>query len=156
MRQDFLYRIHVISVHLPPLRERKEDFRLLVEHFLEVYDPDGKKSLPPQIHTALLNHRWPGNVRELQNTIHRFVTLGELDFIDLSPDIRRQSELFDTVVLPDSGLSLAVMMEEVEKRIIIQHFERNNWHQNDTALALQVDRKTLYRKVKQYNISKPE
>ena len=81
IREDFFYRIHVIPIHLPSLRERKEDIPLLVEHFVEKF---GKgKNLPPltpRIMEALRAHDWPGNVRELQNTVFRYLTLKKLDF----------------------------------------------------------------------------
>ena len=82
MRKDFFYRIHIIPLHLPPLRERKEDIPLLIEHFMQNHPPS--KNLPTitlRVMEALTSYDWPGNVRELQNTLHRYVTLGEVDFL---------------------------------------------------------------------------
>ncbi len=82
MREDFLYRIHIIPIHLPPLRERKEDIPLLIEDFMQNYP--SSKNLPTitaAVMEALTSYDWPGNVRELINTMHRYVTLGEVDFL---------------------------------------------------------------------------
>ncbi len=156
MRQDFLYRIHVIPIHLPPLRERKEDIRLLIDHFFEMYDSEGTRVLPSQIRKSLHSHPWPGNVRELQNTIHRFVSLGKLDFLELQPEEERQDKnMLDFELLGDRS-SLSTMMENLERQVICNCFEEHNWHQSKTAAALQIDRKTLYRKMKQYGINRPD
>jgi len=155
MRQDFLYRIHVIPVHLPPLRDRKEDIRLLIDHFFELYDQENSKSLPSNIRKSLLSHPWPGNVRELQNTIHRFVTLGKLDFLMLEPDDIMQDNTSLLPEISDETHSLPETMDHLEKQVIIRIFEKNNWHQSRTANALKIDRKTLYRKMKQHEIEKP-
>jgi PAS domain S-box-containing protein len=82
MREDFFYRIHIIPIQLPPLRERKDDIPLLVYHFMnEIGDSDGKhQSFPGEILDAMVDYDWPGNVRELQNVINRYLTLGEIDF----------------------------------------------------------------------------
>ena len=81
IREDFFYRIHVIPIHLPPLRERKEDIPLIVEHFVEKLGKGkGLPPLTPQIMEALKSHDWSGNVRELQNTVYRYLTLKRLDF----------------------------------------------------------------------------
>ncbi|MBW2739331.1 MAG: sigma-54-dependent Fis family transcriptional regulator [Deltaproteobacteria bacterium] len=83
MREDFFYRLHVIPITVPPLRERKEDIPLLVEHFLKLYcDSKEKQSLPGKIFEALHNHNWPGNVRELENVLKRYLTIQRLDFIN--------------------------------------------------------------------------
>ena len=77
MREDFFYRIHIIPIHLPPLRERKEDIPLLIEHFMQNYPPPSK-NLPKitiRVMEALTSYDWPGNVRELINTMHRYLTL---------------------------------------------------------------------------------
>ncbi len=156
MRQDFLFRLHIIPITLPPLSERREDIPLLVEHFLNLYAPDEKKTLSDRVNSALLAHHWPGNVRELQNTIHRFLTLGKLDFLDLGTGNHKQPDSFESLEITTETLSLSSMIEVLEKRIITDRFRKNNWHQSKTADSLQVDRKTLYRKIKHYNIQKPD
>ncbi|MGL1931548.1 MAG: sigma-54-dependent Fis family transcriptional regulator [Desulfotalea sp.] len=144
MRRDFFYRIHVIPINLPPLRERKEDIILLIEHFLDIYDPERAKILHSQIRSLLQSYEWPGNIRELQNTIQRYLTMGTIDFIDISENDKKL----------DNSNSLTDMIEEFEKQIIIQQCERYDWHQGKTAEALQIDRKTLYRKLKHHDITK--
>ncbi|WP_163340262.1 sigma-54-dependent Fis family transcriptional regulator [Desulfopila sp. IMCC35008] len=155
MRQDFLYRIHVIPINLPPLRERQDDIRLLIDHFFEMYDQDGTKELPTQIRKMLHTHSWPGNVRELQNTIQRYITLGKLDFIDISSEENRGGNLLDLVDVPEEISSLSALLEEVERQILTRSFELYEWHQGKTAQALKIDRKTLYRKMKSLDIVKP-
>lgn len=144
MRLDFFYRIHVIPINLPPLRERKEDIRLLIEHFLDLYDPEETKTLLPQIRNLLQSHTWPGNVRELQNTIQRYLTIGTVDFIDSLGDDEEE----------DNDNSLSCMVEAFEKQVIIQQCEKHNWHQGKAAQSLKIDRKTLYRKLKQHAINR--
>ncbi len=151
MRQDFFYRIQIIPVYLPPLRERKEDISLLLDHFLEQYD---KKDIPPitaKIREALHSYDWPGNVRELQNTIHRFITLKKLDFIEIdSIDPVYGEELPDMDF--DDSFSLAESMETYEKKILEKALNNHNWHKTRAADALKIDRKTLFNKMKKYNL----
>ncbi len=154
IRHDFLYRLHIIPVYLPPLRERKEDILLLIEHFLTKYDSDNIPALTPSIYKRLSEYPWPGNVRELQNTIHRFINLKKLDFMELNLTDAPDKTLLDGIELPQNSLPLAASMEEIERKIITHTFEEHNWHQGKTADALQIDRKTLYRKMKQLNIVK--
>ncbi|MFP4310153.1 MAG: sigma 54-interacting transcriptional regulator, partial [Desulfococcaceae bacterium] len=80
MRSDFYYRIHVVPIHLPPLRQRREDIPMLVEHFLQRHDPERRPAVSPNMMEALRGYHWPGNVRELKNVLNRFVALGRLDF----------------------------------------------------------------------------
>jgi DNA-binding NtrC family response regulator len=155
MRQDFLYRIHIIPIQLPPLRERKGDIGLLVEHFLGRYEQEKVPPLTPHHTRGLENYDWPGNVRELENTLHRYVTLGKLDFMGQEYTIAGSPEpLFEIDTLKDD-LSLAQMLEEVEKTILLKAFEKHHYHQGKTAQTLKVDRKTLYRKMKYLGIEKP-
>jgi len=132
MRQDFLYRIHIIPVHLPPLQNRKEDIPLLIDHFLQQYDSENVPTLTPQIYKALQGYDWPGNVRELQNTIHRWVSLKKLEFMGL--DLSEQpNEDLQGINLESKGMPLNVMLEELEKKILINSFAENNWHQTKTV-----------------------
>ena len=81
MREDFFYRIHIIPIYMPPLRDRREDIPLLVEHFMKKHrGKEAMPTLPGSILASLTDHDWPGNVRELENTIQRFVNLGHIDF----------------------------------------------------------------------------
>ena len=90
MREDFFYRIHILPIYLPPLRERKDDLPLLVDHFLQLHDKN-QLPLPGHIVEALLKYDWPGNIRELQNVLHRYLTLKRLDFAGM-PTTHPQAE----------------------------------------------------------------
>ena len=154
IREDFFYRIHVIPIQLPALRERKEDIELLVEHFVEKFSK-GKSlpSLTPQIMEALKAHDWPGNVRELQNTIYRYLTLKRLDFAGTG---RRPAPETQDRPLPEPETadgSLDAMVQQYEKRLILKALQRHRWQRERTADALGIHRTTLFTKMKKYGLS---
>lgn len=158
IREDFLYRIHVIPVHLPPLRERYGDIPILIDHFLEIMSSGNKVSLSVEVLKALQAYKWPGNVRELQNTIQRFLAIGKLDFMSLADFATLESfspEKKDLDIKFGDG-SLAEVLDDVERKVLIDSCERCNWHQIKTAKFLQINRKTLYRKMKYHKITKPK
>ena len=153
MREDFLYRIHIIPIHLPPLRERKEDIPLLIEHFMQNYP--SSKNLPTitaAVMEALTSYDWPGNVRELINTMHRYLTLQKLDFLDTSLINDRQTEPPVPVEARETNESLDVTVKRLEKLYLTKVLDDNNWHQGKVSTLLGVDRKTLYRKIIQYHL----
>ncbi|MFA5903110.1 MAG: sigma 54-interacting transcriptional regulator [Desulfobacula sp.] len=152
IREDFFYRIHIIPIYMPPLRERKEDIPLLVEHFLKTRDPGKRHLITAKIMDILLNYEWPGNVRELENTIHRFITLNRLDLIgvDLVAS-NRQDEITMAVSLENQDLP--AVLEQVEKKMILDRLIKNKWSRDKTAKDLGVNRKALYRKIKLYGLS---
>ncbi|MBU4176186.1 MAG: sigma 54-interacting transcriptional regulator [Actinobacteria bacterium] len=155
MREDFFYRMHVIPVTVPPLRERKEDIPLLVEHFLKLHcDSKERQSLPVKIFEAIDNHDWPGNVRELENVLKRYLTIQRLDFIN--PHRPREANKVDDSnkeFLKDSrGLRDAV--ELFEKDYIAKLLDHNQWHRGKTAKMLNIPERTLYRKLKQFKLIK--
>jgi len=148
-REDLYYRLNVIEIRLPPLRERKEDIPLLVEAFLRRCCEAGKrdaKRLGEAALALLIDYHWPGNVRELENVIERAVTLARGDTIlpeDLPPPIRgtRERRAIDEAV--ERTLPLA----EVEKAYIRRILEKTGGNKFHTAQVLGIDRKTLYRKL---------
>ncbi|MFH0780952.1 MAG: sigma 54-interacting transcriptional regulator [Pseudomonadota bacterium] len=153
MREDFFYRIHIIPITIPPLRQRLEDIPLLIEHFLKKYSPDGK---PPLLHSQamemLLNHHWPGNVRELENTIQRYVNLHILEFpgrngSGASNQSARQSQLEF-----DASLSLREAGKRFERDLILHHLQACRWNRTRVAKILGIERKTLYLKMRQLNL----
>lgn len=155
IREDFFYRVHVIPVHLPALRERKEDIPLLVEQFMEKFG-HGKSlpPLPPRVMEALRGHDWPGNVRELQNTVLRYLTLKKLDF---AGTVRRSGlETQDRPLAEAETGNLEAMLEGYEKRVIIKMLERHRWQREETADALGIHRKTLFTKMKKFGLSEKE
>src|SRR5579862_4922062 len=173
-RDDLYHRLNVISLHLPPLRDRKEDIPLLVERFLEQFCRENTKPLRAFTHGAmklLMDYDWPGNVRELENVVERAVVLSNhesLD-IDLLPESVRTREIVKGVRLqlaeflpPLPGEigargsapppSLFEILEEVERRIIIDMLERTNWNQTEAAERFQIPLSTLNQKIKRLGI----
>ena len=151
MRKDFFYRIHIIPIHLPPLRERKEDIPLLIEHFMQNHPPS--KNLPPitlRVMEALTSYDWPGNVRELINTLHRYLTLKKLDFLDTSLIDASQTEPPVSIEERETNEPLDATMKRLEKLYLTRVLEDNDWQQSKVSALLGVDPKTLYRKIKQY------
>ena len=153
MREDFFYRIHIIPIHLPPLRERKEDIPLLIEHFMQ--NRPVSKNLPKitvGVMEALTSYDWPGNVRELQNTLNRYVTLGEVDFLGeqtMAPD-GEISNFGDNTRHGKIALDQAVA--DYEKATIISALKNFQGHKIKTAAALGISRTTLFNKMKKYGI----
>ncbi len=149
MRSDFFYRVHVIPIHLPPLRQRKEDIPLLVEHFLKAYDPNMRPVIAEKTRQTLLAYDWPGNVRELQNVLYRFVTLKRLDLTGEIPTESADTSS-DTLEVPAAELPAAVA--EFEKRVINAALAKNRWNRTRTARALGIGLRTLQRKMKTLGI----
>ena len=153
IRQDFFYRIHVLPIYLPPLRERKEDIPLLIDYFLDLFHKQGKKaSIPSAVREMMLNYQWPGNVSQLQNTILRYITLKRIDFIEQDPSNEPVSEIIPDV---DScgPKPLRAMMDECEKKIILNVLNDNQWQRAKVAKILGVDRKTLFSKMKRHQLN---
>ncbi len=153
IREDFYYRIHVLPIRLPPLRERKEDIPLLVEHFLKSTAPLQKgKPITPGFLQALQGYDWPGNVRELQNTLNRYVTLGEIDFLGerINSKISETSNFGDSINPRKMALDQAVA--DYEKATILNALKNSQGHKVKTAAALGISRATLFNKLKKYGI----
>lgn len=158
-RRDLYYRINVINIELPPLRERVSDIPLLCEHFLRrICEEMGRppKTLSEEALAALQAYRWPGNVRELQNVLERAVLLGRKPVItleDLPPDVA-------AALTPGPSLGEAAPLKQAlqlpERQIILQMLELHNWNRQATAKALGINRTTLYKKMKRLGIEEPE
>jgi two-component system NtrC family response regulator len=147
-RQDLFYRLQVIEIILPPLRERREDIRLLVEHILGRDDADDKVSdLPAELREMLFHYDWPGNVRELINTIQRYLAT---DAVSLPghPELAFSKDA-STV----DGLHAAVAA--LEKKMIGQTLNQTNWHRGETASRLKIPRHSLQRKILKYGLQPP-
>ena len=153
IREDFFYRIHIIPIHLPPLRERKEDIPLLIEHFMQNHPPS--KNLPTitlRVMEALTSYDWPGNVRELQNTLYRYVTLGEVDFLG-EQTIAPGGEISSFGENPRPGkIALDQAIANYEKATIVNALKNSQGHKVKTAAALGISRATLFNKMKKYGI----
>lgn len=157
MREDFFYRIHILPIHLPPLRERKGDLPLLIQHFMDLYT--GKRNVTPltaKLMEKLHHYDWPGNVRELQNVIIRYCNQKSIDLTGASP---RPEAPPDQMSYPDAtGLgprNLNEMLAKYEKLLILTTLNQNQWHRQKVATALSIDRKTLFNKMKRYGLLTP-
>src|SRR5580765_3436591 len=156
-REDLFYRLNVISIDLPPLRQRKNDVPLLAQHFAQKFAEENGK---PQLHIStearrpLMDYDWPGNVRELENVIERAVVLanGPILTIDLLPDnmVGRGAKLALMEHRPDA--SLFDIMEDCERRIITDMLEKCGWNQTEAAERFKVPLSTLNQKIKRLNI----
>ena len=154
-RKDLYFRLNVVTVHIPPLRERRSDIPMLVHHFLNRYAPGAHLPITPAAMKSLLQYDWPGNVRELENCIARAVTLGDqrlIDVHDLPPAIRTEQPTSSEMTSQDANSLSTTALAEMEKMTILRVFEQAH---GDKALAgkmLGISRATLYRKLKRYNI----
>ena len=150
-RPDLFYRLNVVGLHLPPLRERREDIPLLAKHFLRRYAIEINKKierLAPSALELLMEYNWPGNVRELENAIERAVVI--------SPGHELTAKDF-TFLQPGSGLlnePSARNLQELEKQHIHRILEENHWNISKTAVDLGIDRVTLYNKIKKYGFER--
>jgi two-component system, NtrC family, response regulator AtoC len=147
-RQDLFYRINTISVTLPPLRDRREDVRVLAEHFLEQNAQYGRKRLAPETLARLEAYDWPGNVRELQHIIQRGAILGAGEILqpaDLPPEIQHGD--------PVPSALAAGSLESMERQHIVVTLKQVGGHRGKAAALLGIDPKTLYRKLLSYGIT---
>ncbi|MFQ5848718.1 MAG: sigma-54-dependent transcriptional regulator [Candidatus Methylomirabilales bacterium] len=154
-REDLYYRINVIPIHIPPLRERTEDIPILTQHFLQLLAPLGKKTVSSKATNFLTRYSWPGNIRELQHVIRRALILCPQDRIepeDLPLDL--QVDQASPGGVPSGG-SLSTL-GEVERQHILRVLERVQGHRGQAAQMLGIDPKTLYRKLLTYRIEIPE
>ena len=162
MREDFYYRIHVLPITLPPLRKRKEDIPLLIYHFLQKFSATIKKSfvMNETVLNALQQHNWPGNVRELQNVIHRYLSIGKIDFlgIDNSDGSDKNQKQIKVALANDNYKADEIWnfnrtIEQTEKLLIIKALEKSKGNKLKAADILKIPRKTLHRKIERYQIS---
>jgi DNA-binding NtrC family response regulator len=156
-REDLFYRLNVISVTLPPLRNRMEDVPLLVNHFLARFSEEN--GLPTRHFMAdamrtLLNYTWPGNVRELENVIERAVVLssGTNIGVDLLPDSILGESATPMLTDDSPNASLFDIMEECERRVIVSMLEKCGWNQTDAAERFHIPLSTLNQKIKRLSI----
>jgi DNA-binding NtrC family response regulator len=150
-REDLFYRLNVISINMPPLREMKEDIPILVMHFLSLYNPDSSQkptNLDSEVMDLFLNFDWPGNVRQLENVIERGIALGDGQTItmdDLPP------ELLDKSKAAEPSAPVYSLIEN-EKRLIKKALIRTNGNRTEAAKLLEVNPSTVYRKIEKYKL----
>ena len=152
-REDLYYRLSVITLHLPPLRERREDVAVLADHFLKKFNPDTAVRIAPDAATALSSYGWPGNVRELENVIQRATVLKRGETItaqDLPDKLKKEKMNVESIILnlPEDGISL----EELEKSLIVKALEKQKGNQTRAAEYLGITRPTLIYRMEKYGI----
>jgi two-component system nitrogen regulation response regulator NtrX len=150
-REDLYFRLNVIPINLPPLRERKDDVPLLVEHFLKIFAQQygqKMKKISKTTLNALMDYDWPGNVRELKNTIERFVIMNSAEIIEINhiPFIR------ETKADYESFKTIREAREQFEKDFIFAKLQKNNWNVSKTADDLEIERSNLHKKIKALGI----
>jgi DNA-binding NtrC family response regulator len=149
-REDLYYRLNVIPIFVPPLRERKDDIPLLASHFLQKFTHEKKKevaSISPEVMETLLAHSWPGNVRELENTLEHAIIIAKKDQI-LPKDLPQH---FLQKPLPAQQL---VSLQDYERSLILRTLKETNWNKHQTSKRLKINRSTLYGKMKRYGLTK--
>ena len=153
-REDLYYRLNVIPIRLPPLRDRREDIPVLARHFLDKFSPGGQMQFSQGAMRVLMAFPWPGNVRQLENAIERAVALSsgrrEIDVADLPPEIQAVPAATATpfVEFPDDGLDLPAYLSSIEKDLIRRSLQRTGGNRNKAAELLRIKRTTLVEKLK--------
>ena len=156
-RDDLFYRLNVISIDLPPLRSRREDIPLLVNRFLDHFSRENDmeaRKLTADAMRALVDYDWPGNVRELENIVERGVVLSSTPIIGsgLLPGHITGRTFQDALLEHNPNASLFDILEDIERRIIVEKLERCNWNQTDAAEQFRIPLSTLNQKIKRLNI----
>jgi two-component system response regulator AtoC len=153
-RQDLFYRINVVNLHLPPLRERRGDIEELVKYFLEYYNRKFNcraKALSTELVAVLQKYHWPGNIRELENLIKRYVILGSEDVIS-SDLVTRQQDYFNPEINLDGPISLKKLTRqatrELERKVILKVLQANHWNRKQAARALSISYRALLYKIR--------
>jgi len=163
-REDLYYRLAVVEIPIPPLRERGDDILLLLKHFNQNLKQERGRSVlgfSPATQTRLLNYHWPGNVRELENLVERlsiFCMDEVVEEEELPPKLFRGQGVrgLNNFELPDDGLDLKAMLFELEEQLILQALKRTSWNKNQAARLLKMNRTTLVEKLKKRGMLNPK
>jgi DNA-binding NtrC family response regulator len=157
-REDLFYRLNVMAVPLPPLRERKSDIALLIDHYIEKFNLEFRKKIrgvAPSVLPALQSYPWPGNVRELRNAVERAMLLAESNELTESQ--------FPMLSAPDGGLSAeiglpaeGINLEALEKSLVVQALERAHWNQTKAAALLGLNRDQIRYRIEKFDLEKPQ
>lgn len=160
-REDLYWRLNVVPIYLPPLRERKEDIPELINYFIDEFSREKgwkKKTLDPQVIKILQSYDWPGNVRELRNAVERLMIMVTKDVIEVS-DIENTGIIKDSKVKEEkyfSYTSLKQARDAFERDFILKKLKENNWNMTKTAEIIGIERSNLYKKIKSLNIPLPK
>ena len=156
IREDFFFRIHIIAITIPPLRERKEDIPLLIDHFMaSIGSDESYRSIPGQFMEAMYKYSWPGNVRELRNVLHRYVTMGDMSILEYGKNQQERLDRTASIMQDQNEVELSDFKESVEsyeKTLILSALNQTNWNRQKTCQALHIPRRTLYYKMKRYGL----
>jgi transcriptional regulator with PAS, ATPase and Fis domain len=161
-REDLYYRLNVIPVNLPPLRERREDIPLLIQRFVTQFCETHKmdlKDVSPQVMKALMAYEWPGNVRQLENIVERMVALtGSRTAImptDLPPEIQKADALnyVPLIEIPEEGINFTNVVTDMERELILQSLRKANGNKKLAAKLLNLKRTTLIEKIKRIGLT---
>ncbi|MGE0764724.1 MAG: helix-turn-helix domain-containing protein, partial [Bdellovibrionales bacterium] len=162
-REDLFYRLNVIPIRIPALRERKSDIPLLLHHFIENFNRLRGRTLSgvtPDAMELLTNYGWPGNIRELENLIERVAILkgqGLVEAQDLPERYRRTAAPeAGSMELPGSGMDFNSAVDAYENALIMRALEKTGWNRNQAALLLKLNRTTLVEKIKKKGLRPPE
>jgi two-component system response regulator HydG len=155
-REDLYYRLNVVELKMPPLRERKEDIPLLAQHFLKTFSEKNNKAIKgftPKAMDGLIKYDWPGNVRELMNAVERCVVLSMDDYIDeANLPFFPAKETGEDTGMAAAGMAGDLPLEEVEKVTILNTLESSEGNKSEAARRLGITRKTLHKKLKKYGV----
>jgi two-component system response regulator HydG len=157
-RQDLYHRLKVVSVKLPPLRERRDDIPLLLDHFLKEFSASHAKTITvvtPAVRKVLMAYSWPGNVRELKNTIESMIVIdidGRLDLDDLTEDLQAITSSGRSDGPGGVDFLVGKSLQEIEKHYIIETLKRTSGNREEAAKNLGIGERTLYRKLKEYHL----
>lgn len=163
-REDLYYRLNVIPLSMPALRERKSDIPVLVHHFINKFNTEKRRSIEGVSREAfecLMTHNWPGNIRELENLMERMTIIkstGIIDVNDLPKQYSRNKAVDNSreISFPEGGVDFNSLVNEFENQIILQALNRTGWNKNQAALLLRLNRTTLIEKIKKKGLTKPK
>ncbi len=161
-REDLFYRLNVIPINICPLRERRDDIPILVEHFLKQVNRLGQKSVTgfaPDAMKLLCHYRWPGNIRELENMVERLVILkssGLIEVSDLPPTVTGgdQQIFLNDIAMPDHGVSFKNLVHDFERELILKALQKSGGNKNQAAMLLKLNRTTLLEKIRKCRLEK--
>ena len=159
-REDLFYRLNVIHIHVPPLRERKDDILPLAYHFLKKFSQEFNKPIQrihPLVESVLQSYDWPGNIRELENLVQRLVIFCESDEITIEDYLqfsKHKEDWSDNIFNITPNLNYHKAMEFFESKFLAYMLELNQWNVQKTAQAIEIDRSNLYKKLRKYNLIK--
>jgi len=161
-REDLFYRLNVLPIHIPPLRERKEDIPLLIQHFIGKYNKAMNKNVADIDHKALeilINYKWYGNVRELENTVERAIVLSEKNNIELENlpiEVQNFKEEFQVEPWPDEEYSIKKTSKTLEINLIKKALKKTKGNHTHAAKLLEISHRALLYKIKEYGIVENE